>query len=189
MKIYADLQQGSPEWLAFRQQHVGASDAATIMGLNPWATPMQLWQEKTLGWTKEVNNAMRRGTQMEEQARNAYVLQRGILVKPIVAEDDIFPWISASFDGVSNCFENIVEIKCGKASHKLAQHGEIPRYYLAQCHQQMYVAGVDRMDYWSFDGTEGILIPVVRDNQFITTLLEKLIEFWNCVQSNTPPKD
>lgn len=188
MKIYEDLLQGSPNWLEFRRLHVGASDSATVMGLNPWHTKLQLWQEKCLGWTKEVNNAMRRGTQMEEQARKAYELHSGLLVQPMVAEDDIYPFISASFDGISIDFENVVEIKCGKASHKLAQHGEIPSYYYAQCQQQMYVAGVQLMDYWSFDGTEGILIPVVRDNQFITTLLEKLIEFWDCVQTNTPPR-
>jgi putative phage-type endonuclease len=189
MKIIEGLQQGSPDWLEFRRLHIGASDAATIMGLNPWHSKLQLWQEKTLGWTKEVNNAMRRGTQMEEQARKAYELHAGFLVCPMVVEDDHHPFISASLDGISIDLKKIVEIKCGKASHKLAQHGEIPKYYLAQCAQQMYVAGVNKMDYWSFDGTEGILIPVVRDNQFITTLLEKLIEFWDCVQSNTPPKD
>lgn len=184
-----DLVQGSPAWLEFRQKHAGASDAATIMGINPWSTKLSLWQEKTLGWTKGVNNAMRRGTKMEKKARHAYELQTGTLVCPMVSEDDNFPFISASFDGVSVDLQWIVEIKCGKASHKLAQHGEIPNYYLAQCQQQMYVAGLNEMDYWSFDGKEGILIPVVRDNQFITTLLEKLIEFWDCVQSNTPPKD
>lgn len=189
MKIYEDLQQGSPNWLEFRRLHVGASDSATVMGLNPWHTKLQLWQEKCLGWTKEVNNAMRRGTQMEEQARKAYEFQSGVLVSPMVAEDDVYSFISASFDGISLDCEKVVEIKCGKASHKLAQHGEIPSYYYAQCQQQMYVAGVQLMDYWSFDGTEGILIPVVRDNQFIKTLLEKLIEFWDCVQTNTPPKD
>ena len=189
MKIYEDLLQGSPEWLEFRRLHIGASDASTIMGLNPWHTKLQLWQEKCLGWTKEVNNAMRRGTAMEEQARNAYELHTGFVVSPLVAEDDNYPFISASFDGVTSCQKRIVEIKCGKASHKLAQHGEVPKYYYAQLQQQMYVAGVQLMDYWSFDGTEGILIPVVRDNQIITTLLEKLIEFWDCVQSNTPPKD
>ena len=184
-----ELEQGSKLWLDWRSKHCGASECAAIMGLNPWTSKLDLWREKCLGWTKEVNNAMRRGTAMEEQARNAYEFHTGYMVSPLVAEDDNYPFISASFDGVSNCQKRIVEIKCGKASHKLAQHGEIPKYYLAQMNQQMYVAGVQLMDYWSFDGTEGILIPVVRDNQFITTLLEKLIEFWDCVQSNTPPKD
>lgn len=132
---------------------------------------------------------MRRGTQMEEQARNAYEVHRGFLVSPMVAEHDDYAFISASFDGISVDCKKLVEIKCGKASHKLAQHGEIPIYYYAQVQQQIFVADIGCADYWSFDGTEGILIPVVRDNQFITTLLEKLIEFWDCVQTNTPPKD
>jgi putative phage-type endonuclease len=198
MKIYEDLIQGSPEWLEFRRMHVGASDAATIMGMNPWHTKLQLWQEKCLGWTKEVNNAMRRGTEMEEQARNAYILQTGRLVLPMVATCEVHPFISASFDGVSDDFKNIVEIKCGKASHKLAQHGELPRYYMAQVQQQMYVAGVQEMDYFSYNQIikpdhsfveDKIIIPVTLDYEFVETLIEKIKEFWHCVQTNTPPKD
>ena len=188
MKIHNGLIQGSPEWLEFRKSHLGASDAGTIMGLNPWSTSLQLWQEKCLGWTKDVNDAMRRGTNMEEKARDAYSIQTGRLVSPAVGTCEVHAFISASFDGISSDYAHAVEIKCGKASHKQAQKGIIPDYYYAQCQQQMYVAGLQLMDYWSFDGKEGILISVVRDNQFITKLVDNLIEFWNRVQSNTPPR-
>jgi putative phage-type endonuclease len=135
---------------------------------------------------------------LEEQARNAYILQTGRLVLPMVATCEVHPFISASFDGVSDDFKNIVEIKCGKASHKLAQHGELPRYYMAQVQQQMYVAGVQEMDYFSYNQIikpdhsfveDKIIIPVTLDYEFVETLIEKIKEFWHCVQTNTPPKD
>src|SRR5690606_2655687 len=37
--VLVDLEQGSPEWLAWRAEGIGASDAATIMGENPYQTP------------------------------------------------------------------------------------------------------------------------------------------------------
>lgn len=183
------LVQGSKEWLTYRDSHLGASESSSIMDCNPFKSKFKLWEEKTLGWHEPVNENMLRGQRMEPAARLAYEIKTGIFVEPMVGEHDIYSFISASFDGVSPCLSNIVEIKCGKKSHAMAQQGIIAPYYLCQVYHQMMVAGIDQMDYWSFDGTEGILIPVVRDNQFITTLLEKLIEFWDCVQTNTPPKD
>ena len=35
------------EWQAARRQSVGGSDAATVLGLNPYASPYSLWAEKT----------------------------------------------------------------------------------------------------------------------------------------------
>ncbi len=189
MKIYEDLIQGSEAWKEFRRLHIGASDAATVMGLNPWRTSLSLWEEKVLGWEKEANHAMARGTAMEKQAKDAYQLETGIMVCPMVAEDDIHPFISASFDGISQDLSRLVEIKCGRSSHKLARDAEIPIYYQAQLQQQMYVANLEEIDYWSFDGTEGILLTLARDNQFIRELVEKEINFWHCVTNLTPPED
>ena len=34
------------EWLKERTKGIGGSDVATILGLNPYKTPLQLWEEK-----------------------------------------------------------------------------------------------------------------------------------------------
>lgn len=183
-----DLKQGSKEWHVFRSKHLGASEASIIAGLNPWISKLALWEEKVLGWTKEINHAMVRGTEMEEQARHAYQLETGIMVCPMVAEDDVHPFISASFDGISSDFKRAVEIKCGRSSHKLARASQIPIYYRAQLQQQMYVANLQEIHYWSFDGEEGILLTLTRDDQFIRELIDKSIDFWHCVTTFTPPE-
>jgi putative phage-type endonuclease len=189
MKIYEELQQGSPEWLEFRQNHIGASDCATIMRMNPWSNPLDLWREKALGWQKPKNAAMQRGNDLEQLARNAYQLEKGILVMPLVAEDLVHPFISASLDGITECLKHGVEIKCGKSSHKLALQGTIPDYYWAQMQQQMYVANLREIDYFSFGEEENVLITVSRDNNFIQEMLEKELKFWDCVVNYTPPED
>jgi len=35
MKV-VDLEQGTPQWLAWRRAGIGASEAPVIMGLSPW---------------------------------------------------------------------------------------------------------------------------------------------------------
>lgn len=40
------LNHGSPEWLEFRKTGIGGSDAAAILGLSPFKTNIQVWEEK-----------------------------------------------------------------------------------------------------------------------------------------------
>ena len=35
------------EWLKERKKGIGASEASCIIGVNPWKTNVELWQEKT----------------------------------------------------------------------------------------------------------------------------------------------
>ena len=35
------------EWLKERTKGIGGSDVATVLGLNPYKTPLELWEEKT----------------------------------------------------------------------------------------------------------------------------------------------
>ena len=35
------------EWLKARRGGIGGSDVAACLGLNPWRTPVQVWEDKT----------------------------------------------------------------------------------------------------------------------------------------------
>ncbi|MGH6865461.1 MAG: YqaJ viral recombinase family protein, partial [Methyloceanibacter sp.] len=53
-------------WLAARKQDVTASDASTLLGINPYKTPFELWAEKTgREADAEDNDVFRRGRAME----------------------------------------------------------------------------------------------------------------------------
>ena len=189
MKIIEGMEQGSPQWLKFRQFHIGASDAGTIMNLNPFTSKLNLWEEKTLGWQRKVNANMKRGHDLEGPAREEYQILKGEYFYPIVAESSHLAWMSASFDGMTKDLSKAVEIKCGRSSHKLAIKGLIPPYYFAQLQHQMYVAELDSIDYYSFDGNGGKIITIESDEHFMMEMLDKESEFWYCVTSFTPPKD
>lgn len=64
------MKQNTKEWLEWRSQGIGASDAPIIMGASPWKTPYKLWLEKTTGQSDfQGNEATERGHALEDSAR------------------------------------------------------------------------------------------------------------------------
>lgn len=189
MKIIKDMIQGSAEWIQYRRCHIGASDSSTIMGINPWKTKLMLWEEKVLGWEMEMTEKMREGTRLEPEARQAYIDLTGKHVEPMVLESLEYPFLSSSMDGMTLDMSNAVEIKCGASSHRLALKGEISGIYFPQLQHQMMICGLNCIDYFSYDGKNNVLLTQDIDTEFVKRMLEKELEFWDCVQSGTPPKD
>lgn len=183
------LEQNTEEWLLFRKDHIGASDAPIIMGVSPWKTPFQLWEEKlALGKPQAMNAAMKRGHDLEPLARETYIFETGVIVEPVVARSSEYPWMAASFDGLSLDRKRIVEIKCPNAKdHELAKNGQVPAYYYPQLQHQMVVAQLDSVDYVSFRDGDIAIVTVKRDDEYIEELLEKEKAFFDMVTNLEAP--
>ena len=55
------------EWLRLRKEGIGGSDAGAVCGLNPYASPMSVYRDKTSDETEEKDNeAMRQGRDLED---------------------------------------------------------------------------------------------------------------------------
>lgn len=183
------MEQNTPEWLEFRRNKIGASDCPAILGISPWTTPYQLWEEKVLGKRKESTDRMTRGQQLEPLALERFMEQTGTAMLPSVVVNPLLDWQMASFDGLSWDGKEFVEIKCpGKETHLWALRGEIPEYYKAQMQHQMCVLDVGYGYYFSFDGENGVVIKVERDDEFIRHLLEKEEEFLWHMKAKEPPE-
>ncbi len=187
-----DLEQGSPEWLAFRRQHIGASDAPAIMGDSPWKTPFNVWQEK-LGIAPETQQsfAMRRGVELEPRARSIYAKVTGEDVKPVVALSTQYPFMMASLDGYGK--DHLVEIKHpGKEDHALAKRGIIPKKYRYQLIQALLVLGREEIDYMSCgqDEDDFVILPfsLLSSSEEAGALVVKEAQFWEKVQACEPPE-
>ena len=125
------LEQDTPEWHAFREGKIGASLAPVIMGVSPWSTPYQLYQEM-MGVTekRQETSAMARGKLLEKEARERFIQQTGINVVPAVGVHDKFDWLFASFDGICTDNKVVLEIKCpGQQDHETALSGKVPEKY------------------------------------------------------------
>lgn len=175
-----DTEQGSDYWLHLRKKHITASDSLIIMGLSPWRTRQELLEEKLgLREPQPVNSSMLRGQVLEPKARSCAEDMLGTLFVPEVYQSYEHPWMLASLDGV--CIDNklILEIKCtSKKNHALAKNGKIPDYYIPQIQHQIAVCQVDKVHYFSFDGSSGVVVVVERDEAFIENMIENEFQFY-----------
>ena len=88
-----DIQQGTAAWHAWRDQGLGASDAPTIMGENPWKSRGKLLDEKLRRVRVRASEAMARGTALEPEARKQYERKTGISVRPLCLQSTKFYWL------------------------------------------------------------------------------------------------
>lgn len=185
-----DKVQGSPEWLEMRKSKIGASDAPIIMGVSPWKTAYELWEEKTGRKESPIMTPwMKRGHDLEPIARSNFEKLIDEDVFPDVIFHEEHDFLMASLDGISMDGKTLVEIKCpGKEAHSIAMAGNIPEHYMPQLQHQLMITGLDKMYYYSFDGNDGIPIVVNRDDDYIKELLAKELEFWEHMQNDTAPK-
>lgn len=179
------ITQNTPEWKKLRKDYIGASDAPIIMGISPWKTPYQLWQEK-LGLLEDDKDtfATRYGRDMEEPARRAYEEYTGHFVTPEVLFHPGKEFMMASLDGVSPDGTKAVEIKnVNLDDHMLAREGKIPEKYFPQLQHQLEILfalyGLKTIDYYSFYKGEGVIVEIGVDDKYLKQLIQKEGKFWN----------
>jgi len=192
-KYYFDTEA---EWLAFRKDHIGASDASIITGDSKWKlpdgrvkTPYLLWKEKLGLFDMSCDNsATRYGRRMEGPARLVYQEMANDLVEPVCVINRKYPHLMVSLDGFNVTEDNAVEIKnCNKEDHQSAKEGKVPTKYYSQVQMQIMVTELPYIDYFSFHKGEGVIVKVARDDKYVSDLLEKLDTFWKHVENLEEP--
>lgn len=180
MKIL-DIPQDGPEWDLFRRSHFTATDTRKLFGICPWkGTPYKVWAHKVLGEKEEVFNPnAERGKRIESQARCWVELERQIKCPPVCVESSEHPWIGASLDGLDEENEQVIEIKANNPkTHAEAKEGIIPDYYMTQLQTQLLATGYKKALYVSYDGLQGHIITVFRDEEMIERIIKESKKFW-----------
>jgi putative phage-type endonuclease len=184
--------QGTPEWLAWRKGGIGASEAAAIMGVCPYSTPLKVWKEKSgLAEGFEGNFATQRGSDLEAKARARYELISLEDMPPATATHPKYDFLRASLDGLRADNKLILEIKVpSKESHDLAKSGKVPEHYKIQVQQQLLVTGADLCHYFSYSDKDQshALVEVEPDLELQARIVIEAEKFWQLVKSGTPPK-
>lgn len=174
------LEQGSPEWLNWRRGVIGASDAPTIMGENPWSSASYLMKDK-LGLNPPFhgNAATRDGQYHEAHARKALIEEAKFNLIPLVVQDDKIPHIAASLDAVSEDFQHLFEIKCGiKTYQYVAEEREVPNYYYGQLQHMLMVLDLPTIYFTVYRPDQKMLTMAVRsDAGYIKRLKAKEKDF------------
>lgn len=189
MPVFHSLEQGALDWLYFRRSRVSASKIGIIMGLSPWRSQYMQWCEDVgLSEPQEQTAAMKRGSLMEPDALREYCLMRGVEMKPAVVTHSEYPDFMASLDGINDDHTKIVEIKCpGQKGHEESRNGDVKPLYKCQVLWQMFCTGLSQCDYFSYDGENGYIIEIDRDDKLIEEMVIKAKEYLEFVRTLIPP--
>lgn len=145
------------EWLRERSKGIGGSDAACILGLNPWKSNQQLWREKMgLLEPEDISDkpAVIYGHKAEGSLRQLFKLDfpeyKLTYRNNTLLRNKALPWIHASLDGaleeVETGRKGILEIKTTsilQSMQKEKWNDRVPDNYYLQCLHYLLVTGWD----------------------------------------------
>jgi len=186
--IQVDCEQGSLDWFQARLGIPTASNFGKILTatakkstsrtgyadqlLADWLAGKPVDQLESTHW-------MQRGTEMEQQARDAYEFESGNTVEQIgFVYLDVKQRTGCSPDGLigdDGCWE----AKCPKASTLVSYYGKgCPSKYIPQVMGEMWICERDYCDFYAF---HPLLMPhlvrVERDDFYIGLLAEAVEKF------------
>ena len=180
------------EWKALRGQYIGGSDAAAVVGLNPYRSQYSLWAEKTgrlPGF--EGNLATEVGTYLEEFVAQKFSQVTGKKVRRANLSflNTEYPWAIANIDREIVGEDAGLEIKTtSEMNLRKFKGGEYPAQYYGQAVHYMAVTGKKRWYLAVLIGNREFRWFVIeRDEAEIKSLMDAEEMFWSMVQKNTPP--
>lgn len=187
-------------WLAARKRGVGGSEVAAICGLSPWKTPVDVFLDKTgrAPDEQEPSEALRLGNELEDYAARRYtettgrsVRNYGYMVTRGHALADVDRLIVPDGAKVAAFHEEVRTdgiLECKTSG--VPWDEEPPLHY--QMQGQLYM---ELLDCAFVDFAVVFLAPrrdfrvyrMERDSKVGARLVEKIEEFWPCVETDTPP--
>jgi putative phage-type endonuclease len=185
--------QGTPEWLQARATVITASNLTKVMSKGRGSAPSKTRMTYMIEKATEVltgnpiagmppTPAMKRGTEMEPDARQFYTMLSGNSVDEtgLIYLNEL-KRIGASVDGLVGD-EGLVEIKCPNlnthVNYLLA--GVMPAEYVKQVQGQLWITGRRWCDFLSYNPDShkmGFMFHVERDEEFIKTISTAVYAF------------
>ncbi len=185
---------------------IGASEISAIAGMNPYASPWDIWLVKT--GQKEPfagNDKTDWGHRLEPVIRQAYADQTHamIYVPPASLFHEQTPWARATPDGITldpfvtqigdgedrAGWDSLLQIKNVGTWVEKAWRDAPPAYVQLQEQFELYVTGLMRADVACLIGGSDFRVYTIhRDDKMIADLVTIAADFWRLVETRTAPK-
>lgn len=178
------------EWLDIRKGGIGSSEVGTILGLNPFETPYQLWRRK-LGMDQpiEENFAMKAGHYLEDAVSlffrdetNASIIKSS--AGDWIMRDNDRPYLQVSPDrtfwreGDRHNEANKGILEC-KTTQRAIDADDIPSHWLCQVCYQIGVAGYEHGAIaWLTQGRTFGYKTIEHDPEFYAYMVDSIERFW-----------
>lgn len=180
------------EWKELRSHYIGGSDAAAVVGLNPFSSPYALWAEKTgkvPGFSGNIATEV--GTYLEEFVAQKFAAETGKKVRKCNQSffNSDYPWAIANIDREIIGEDAGLEIKTtSELNMKKFGGGEYPANYYCQCVHYLAMTGKQRWYLAVLIGNRDFRwFTIERDEAEIAALMAAEADFWEMVKNNTPP--
>lgn len=181
------------EWLQIRRGFIGGSDAGAVVGLDEYKSPYSLWAEKTGRIPPfEGNITTKVGAYLEELVAQMFTEEIGKKVRKhnFTMVNDLFPWACANVDRLVNGEKAILEIKTSNSFPVMRQcrNGEFPARWWAQVCHYLAVTELKKAYLAILIGCRDFMVfELDRDEAEISALMDAERDFWEHVQTDTPP--
>jgi len=175
---------------------IGGSDMPIIMELSSYKTPYQLYLEK-IGSTEisyEMTEAQYWGHKHEPTIRKEFEERHHVTVEtPDTLIHPDYSFLRGNLDGFIPSYNAVLEIKTHSefAASEWGAEGTnaIPRAYLVQVAHYCIITNADCAYIAVLIGNGKYReYKYTRDAEFENRILNAAKDFWNCVQTKTPPK-
>lgn len=197
MKIH-DVKQGGEEWLALRRQYfTGSALGEWLLDGDRTKTSRKAWSNAIWAKLGELsqddepsfpNWAMKRGTELEPQARAAYEAHTGFKVREVGFISHPCDGFGVSPDGLivgsldfpigDDDFYHGLELKCPVARTMLRwlDAGTLPDEHKLQVHASLAASGLQRWDFFAFHPELVPLHLIVERDEFTEQVLAGLLK-------------
>lgn len=178
------------EWLSDRSNGIGASEVGTILGLNPFETPYQLWRRKKgLDAPKQENFAMKAGHYLEDavslfyrDATNCYVIKNTVEDFSIINPEKPFLRVSPDRlywqDGAKHNEDNKCVLEC-KTTQMEIDENSIPQHWFCQLQMNMGVGEYSQGALaWLTMGRKFGFRDFMFDPEFYAWMTQEVEKFW-----------
>ena len=182
------------DWLKARRNGIGGSDAAAIVGLSPYSSPLSVYAHKMeLVPPIDDNEAMRQGRDFEDYVAKRFEEAAGLKSRRrnAILQHPEYDWMLANVDRFIVGENAGLECKTTSVYNRTDfDGGNIPPYYYVQCQHYMAVTGAEK---WYL----AVLIlnrkfhwfEIQRNDDDIAALIEVEKDFWeNNILTQNPPE-
>jgi putative phage-type endonuclease len=194
------------EWLAKRRTGISGTDVSAILGINPWASPLDVWLDKRgQAEPREQSMAMKLGNLLEPVVATLYTDETGVeLVDPGFLRHKDRDWhigtpdriaLAHGFDtSVPGWWDTLIEIKTARSGNDWGEPGtdQIPRHYLTQVAWYLALTELQVAHVAVLVGASDFRRYVVqRDLELEGVLVERCEAFWkdNILAGQMPAVD
>ena len=207
--VYETKDMSKEQWLEARKCGIGGSDAASVLGLNPYKSSVSVYIEKVdyihgvsmsdkniNGCKKdssneEVNYRMELGNKLEDFVANEFSLKTGLKVRNVngILKNDKYPFAIANIDRAVVGEKAFLECKVTNSYSKKVWQMGVPIHYQIQVNHYMAVTGATHCYVAALIGNEELIIHRIdRDEEIIDEIMKLEAMFWDkCILGGEIP--